>query len=103
VFFPSGHDDTIDDPEVTPPDPLPVGWQHPQIQDPAARPPSLVQSRDWTWGGSLEDPWSEWFEISPPSEPGETRVVNMLVKCWKSTRHGVKPTSHGEIYPLEES
>ena len=102
VFFPSGHDDTIDDPEVTPPVPLPDGWQHPQIPDPAASPPSLVHSRDWTWGGSLEDPWSEWFEISLPSEPGETRVVNMLVKCWKSTRHGVKPTSHGEIYPLEE-
>jgi len=102
VFFPDGYDATINDPEVTPPVPLPVGWTHPQIPDPDASPPSLVQSREWTWGGSLNDPWSEWFEIGPPSEPGETRPVNLLVKCFKSTRLGVKPTAHGETYPLPE-
>lgn len=102
VFFPTGYDAEIDDPEVTPPDPLPDGWQHPQIADPDAPQPSLVASREWTWNGSMSNPWSEWFEIEIPAATGETRVVNVLVKCYQSARLGVKPTAHGNTYPLPE-
>lgn len=97
-FFPDGWDATINDPEVTPPDPLPEDWEHPQIPDPAATPPSLVAAKSWTWGGDTGNPWSDWFEIPIPTEPGETRPVNVLVKCYHSTRIGVVPTSHGETY-----
>jgi len=102
VFFPTGYDDEIDDPEVTPPDPLPEGWEHPRIADPEAPAPSLVASQEWVWGGSMESPWSPWLEIDVPTEDGETRPVNAMVKCYKSTRLGVKPTAIGEIYPLPE-
>lgn len=98
VFFPAGYDATIDDPGVTPPDPLPEGWEHPQIPDPEAPPPTLVSARSWTWGGDTGEPWSDWFEIPIPEEPGETRPVNVMVKCYKSTRIGVVPTAHGETY-----
>lgn len=64
--------------------------------------PTLVASRSWTWSGSMEDTWSEWFEISIPQTPGETRLVNMMVKCFHDSKRGVKPTAHGEIYELTE-
>jgi len=69
--------------------------------DPGAEPspaPSLVASRSWTYGGT--DEFSEWFEIDIPEIAGETRVVNMMVKCFRSSRLGLKPTAHGEIYVL---
>jgi len=56
--------------------------------------PQLIASKSWTWSGAGE--WSDWYEIPLPTEPGETRVVNVMVKCYKSTRLGVKPTTHGE-------
>lgn len=69
--------------------------------DPPSPAPSLVESRSWIWSGSMEDPWSDWFEIPMPETPGETRVVNMLVKCFRDTRRGVKPTAHGEVCELD--
>ena len=70
---------------------------------PGAEPtaPSLVASRSWTYpggGGSAE--YSAWFEIPLPETEGETRVVNLLTKCHRNTRLGVKPTSHEEVYEL---
>lgn len=102
VFFPSGHDRTINDPDITPPDPLPEGWEHPQIPDPDAPDPSLITARSWIWGGNMETPFSEWFEVEIPKGEGETRVVNMLVKAYHSTRLGVVPTAHGEQWDVEE-
>jgi hypothetical protein len=68
-------------------------------EDPGAEPtaPSLVASRSWVYAA---DEWSGWFEIAVPTEPGETRVVNMLVICYRSAALGQKPTAHGEVYEL---
>jgi len=69
--------------------------------DPGAEPspaPSLVTSRSWVYGGTAE--WSGWFEIAVPTGPGETRVVNLLVICYRSAALGQKPTAHGEVYEL---
>lgn len=71
--------------------------------DPGAAPtpaPSLVASRSWNWGGSMESPWSGWFDLTPPEGGGDTRIVNMMVKCYKCARVGVKPTAIGEIHEL---
>jgi hypothetical protein len=66
--------------------------------DPGAEPsgPTLTASRSWVYDGS--DEWSEWFEIAIPDGPGETRVVNQLVICYRSASLGQKPTAHGEVY-----
>ena len=100
VFFPTGYDGMIDDPEITPPDPLPDGWEHPQIPTPGRPNPSLVASRSWIWDGNMESPWSAWFEIPIPESAGETRVVNLMVLCYRSARLGQKPTAHGEVYAI---
>lgn len=67
--------------------------------DPGAEPtaPSLVASRSWVYAAAE---WSSWFEIAVPTQPGETRVVNMLVICYRSAALGQKPTAHGEVYEL---
>lgn len=61
--------------------------------------PVLENSRSWIWGGSLatEDAqFSDWYDLPVPATPGETRVVNTLTICYKSTRIGVKPTASGD-------
>lgn len=68
--------------------------------EPPSPAPSLVASRSWTWSGSMENPWSAWFEIPLPSSPGETRLVNMMVRCFSDSQRGVKPTAHGETHEL---
>lgn len=78
-----------EEPEI-PPDPGPAPVE-----------PTVVASRDWTWSGSMNEPWSPWFEIPMPEMEGELRTVNVMVKCYKSTRLGVKPTAHGETYETE--
>lgn len=80
-----------EEPEI-PPDPGPAPAQ-----------PTVVANREWTWGGSMDAPWSPWFEIPLPEGRGQTRTVNILVKCYKSTRIGVKPTAHGESYRSVDS
>lgn len=59
--------------------------------------PVLVE-KDWTWGGDMEEPWSEWFILPLPEEPGECRVMNVLVTCYHSSRLGEKPTACGPSY-----
>ena len=100
VSFPTGYNASIDDPEITPPDPLPPGWEHPQIPTPGRPNPSLVASRSWIWDGNMESPWSEWFEIPIPEAAGETRAVNLMILCYRSARLGQKPTAHGEVYAI---
>lgn len=63
---------------------------------------ALVAARDWTWAGDMESPWTDWYEIPIPETPGETRVVNVMVICWRSTRLGYKPTYHGDQVALPE-
>jgi len=75
----------------------------PLLPDPGAEPapiPSLIGSRSWLWGGDMEDPWSEWFVLPLLTAPGEIRVVNLRIKCYKSTRLGVVPTAIGEVYEI---
>lgn len=60
--------------------------------------PSLVAARSWIYDGTAD--FSEWFEIAIPAIPGETRIVNLMTKCYRSSRLGIKPTSHGEVYVL---
>lgn len=62
--------------------------------------PSLVTHRTWTWAGDMAIPWSDWFVIEPPETPGEVRVVNRLVTCWRSTRQGHKPSLIGDAVAL---
>ncbi len=63
--------------------------------------PDLLASREWTWGGEMADPWSEWFALPVPAEAGETRVVNILVRCYRSARLGGKPSPYGDRVALE--
>lgn len=69
--------------------------------DPPEEGPSLKESRHWLWGGSVEEPWSDWFELPPPGASEKViRVANIMVKCWKSARLGVVPTAHGDVIEL---
>jgi len=61
--------------------------------------PSLLASRSWNYSGG--DGISEWFYPAVPADVGETRIVNVMVKCWKSTRLGVKPTISGEVFVFD--
>jgi len=74
--------------------------------DPEAE-PSYVQDLTWTWPGpgdpEDEDSWkSEWYEIEPPGEPGERKIVNIRFECYKSAKFGVKPQVTGEAVELPD-
>lgn len=62
--------------------------------------PTLVSCESWTWGGSMESPWSEWYDLPVPATDGETRIVNLMSLCYRSTRMGIKPTAHGDQVAL---
>lgn len=106
IFFPDGWDRMIDDPDYEPPAEEPEGgWPPvPQIPDPDRPNPSLVASKEWIWGGSMdgEDQFSEWYEIPIPDTAGETKLMNMLVICYRSSRVGQKPTAFGDQYIIPE-
>ena len=63
--------------------------------------PSLIASRSWTYAGAAD--FSPWYELAVPTSAGESRVVNILFKCYQSIRFGVLPTSFGEIYEFPET
>ena len=74
-------------------------------EDPGSPQPELVNSGTWEWTGpgnpEDEDSWkSGWYEIDPPEEPGETRIVNVRYECYRSTRLGIKPQITGEAYGI---
>lgn len=63
------------------------------------------QTWEWTGPGDPEDPdtWkSGWYEIEPPSIPGERRVVNIRFECYRNSPYGVKPQVTGEAVTIEE-
>lgn len=102
VFFPEGHDATINDPDATPPDPLPEGvteeewWADHQVPDPDAPNPSVIEDdKTWEWTGGTRT--SSWYEIAAPSSQGETRIVNVRFICYRSP-YGQKPQTTGEAY-----
>jgi hypothetical protein len=61
--------------------------------------PTRLTARSWIYGGT--DEWSDWFDLPAPDEAGEIRRVNVMIKCWKSTRHGVKPTAFGPVFVFD--
>jgi hypothetical protein len=71
----------------------------PPFETPEPTRPSLIQSREFIYDGTNE--FSEWFELPAPLEDGENRVVNVLVKCYKYSAHGVKPKSFGQVIKLD--
>lgn len=64
--------------------------------------PSLIQDREWTYGGPGTTAFSEDFLLPPPSQPGKSRPVNMMIICYHATAVGVKPTLHGEFVNLAD-
>lgn len=103
---PNGWDDTINDPEVEPPDPLPPGWEHPQIPDPEAPSRSIVAAditRTWTGPGTgpqSDDSWNigEPYTIPIPTVAGTCVIGNIRFECYRSTRTGTRPQVTGESY-----
>lgn len=71
------------------------------IGDEPAGGPTLVASKSWIWGGDMESPWSDWNELPIPEDLNyATRFANILTTCWKSNRHGNKPTETGDQIAL---
>lgn len=71
-------------------------------EDPGEAPtpgPTVIASRSWTYEG--ESDFSSWYELAAMEVEGETRVVNIMTKCYRSARIGSLPTAHGEIYEVE--
>lgn len=59
--------------------------------------PSLVASQSWSYTGGSD--WSDWFEMGPPTDEGEIRVVN-LRGIGYTTKYGMKPTAWGETIEI---
>jgi hypothetical protein len=67
----------------------------------------LIARRSWIWDGpgdpEDEETWkSDWYELTPPNEPGEVRVGNILFECYKSAKFGTRPQTTGEAYEITE-
>lgn len=97
VFYPDGWDAMIDDPDYTPPDPLPdPAPPIPQIPDPDAPTPSFV-SEDLTYEWTGGDRESAWYELDIPTEEGEVKVVNIRYICYRGP-YGSKPQTTGDAW-----
>jgi hypothetical protein len=84
-----------EDPETRGPEP-----EVPEDPGDAPTPgPTVIASRSWSYAGA--DDFSPWYELEVMEVEGETRVVNVMTKCYQSARLGSLPTAHGEIYESE--
>jgi hypothetical protein len=68
---------------------------------------SYVQDLTWEWTGPGDpedaDSWkSDWFEIDPPGDPGERKVVNIRYECYRSPRFGNKPQITGDAEDISD-
>jgi hypothetical protein len=67
--------------------------------------PTVVNAdKTWTWEGpgdpDDDDTWkSGWYELAPPSTPGEVRVVNVRFECYEGP-YGTRPQTTGESYAI---
>jgi hypothetical protein len=81
----------------------PKSGPEPEVpEDPGDAPtpgPTVIASRSWSYAGA--DDFSPWYELEVMEVEGETRVVNVMTKCYQSARLGSLPTAHGEIYESE--
>jgi hypothetical protein len=82
-----------------------VTWDLVFFPEDESTPTVVATDQTWTWTGpgdpDDEDSWkSGWYEIDPPEEPGETRIVNVRYECYRSTRLGIKPQITGEAYEI---
>lgn len=123
---PDGWDDTIDDPDYVPPDPLPDPPPPvPQIPKPGRPSRSYVQDLTAIWTGPgtpIPDPvldedenvtnqedidtataswFTDWNDLNPPPVPGTRRVVNIRFECYHGP-YGTKPQVTGEGVDLSE-
>ena len=64
--------------------------------------PTLIAARDWTWAGSMDSPWSPWFELPIPDDGYLIRPVNVMIVCYHSSIIGVVPTEWGDQVALPE-
>lgn len=104
---PDGWNDTINDPDATPPDPLPEGttidewWADHQVPKPGRPSRSYVQDLTAEWigpgtGGENDPSWfTDWNDLNPPPMPGTRRVVNIRYECYRGP-YGAKPQTTGE-------
>lgn len=94
------------DPPPEPAEPMePVEPVEPEIlEDPGPQPderPVFVNENltwEWTGGETEESQYSDWYVVDAPTVPGENRIVNRQVVCWRSAMLGAPPTSYGEVY-----
>jgi hypothetical protein len=63
----------------------------------------------YTWGGpgDTEDPddaswFSDWYDLAPPTESGNKRVVNVRFECYGVNDYGNKPQVTGEAYEIPD-
>lgn len=74
--------------------------------DEESEPTPVATDQTWTWEGpgdpENEDSWkSGFYEIPVPSEPGQSRVVNIRFECYKSAKLGNPPPQvTGEAYEI---
>ena len=82
-----------------------ITWDLVFFPEDESTPTVVALDQTWTWTGPGDpedaDTWkSGWYEIDPPEEPGETRIVNVRYECYRSTRLGIKPQITGEAYEI---
>lgn len=68
---------------------------------------SYIQDLTWEWTGpgdpEDEDSWkSGWYEIDPPGEPGERKIVNIRYECYRSPQFGNKPQITGDAEDISD-
>jgi hypothetical protein len=68
---------------------------------------SYIQDLTWEWTGpgdpEDEDSWkSGWYEIDPPGEPGERKIVNVRYSCYRSPKFGNKPQITGDAEDITD-
>lgn len=82
----------------------PVGWDD---ETPTVDRSFFLTDQTWEWTGPGDpedaDSWkSGWYEIAPPEDPGERRVVNIRFECYRCPLFGNKPQVTGEAVELPD-
>lgn len=104
IFYPANWDATIDDPDYVPPEDNDPPEPIPQIPDPDAKKPVVVEKDrtvKWTGPGKKDnaDSWviDGWSTLEAPTEPGHIEFRNIRFECYGGP-YGSKPQLMGEGY-----